>query len=173
MKRLPAVACSALTGASLWAGSYGVGFQTAFDLGESGAVAPRVDYLRATDSSTVAGPFSPINLSATVDCLSLGADYDYFPGETRGEGFYALAGLGVATARINVSGSTFGASSSASSRQTLVYPEAGAGYQFNWHLGAEILYKALDFRDVTFAVAGTPVAYSFSGNVQASLVVRF
>ena len=37
----------------------------------------------------------------------------------------------------------------------------------------EVLYKGLEFKDVVFAVDGVPVAYSFSGSLQASLVVRF
>ncbi len=174
MKRLCAIACSALTGASLWAGGFGVGVQTSFDLTDNSAIAPRVEYLRFTDSSTVGGPFgNPIDLSATVNCFSLGADYDYYLGGETGKGFYLLGGLGVATASIEVSGSGAGSSASTTKRQTVVYPEAGVGYQITPHLGVELLYKALRFSDVTVAVAGEPVGYSFTGSVQASLVLRF
>ena len=171
MKRLSAVIFSTLTGASLWAGGFGAGVQTAFDLGENGAIAPRLEYLRLTDSSTVAGQ---INLSATVNCFTLGADYDYFTGDRTGKGFYLLGGLGVALADFNVSGSASdGSTSSTTSHQTVLYPEAGVGYIFTRYLGVELLYKYLNFKDVVFAVDGVPVAYSFSGSLQASLVVRF
>jgi opacity protein-like surface antigen len=174
MKRLCAIACSALTGASLWAGGFGVGVQTSFDLTDSTAIAPRLEYLRFTDSSTVGGPFGdPIDLSATIDCFSLGADYDYYPWSQTGKGFYLLGGLGVATANIRVTGSGAGDYERTTSRQTVVYPEAGVGYQFTPNLGVEVLYKALRFSDVTIAVTGVPVGYSFTGSVQASLVLRF
>ena len=175
MNRVCAIACAALTGASLWAGGgYAVGLQTAFEVGASGAVAPRLEYLRLTDSSSVAGPFgSSIDLSAKVDCFALGADYDYYLGEEVGQGFYLLGGLGVALANIRVTGSGAGDASSATSRQTVLFPEGGAGYQFTPHLGFEVLYKALPFKDVNVLVAGTPVGFSFTGSLEASLVVRF
>jgi hypothetical protein len=175
MKRVCAFACAALTGASLWAGGgYAVGLQTAFELGPSGAVAPRLEYLRLTDSSSVGGPFnSTIDLSARVDCFSLGADYDYYLGPDIGQGFYLLGGLGVARASIRVDASGAGDAASATSRQTVFYPEGGAGYQFTPHLGLEVLYKALPFKDVIVLVAGAPVGYSFSGSLETSVVVRF
>jgi opacity protein-like surface antigen len=174
MKRLCAIACSALTGASLWAsGGFGLGVQTGFDIGKSQAIVPRLEYLRLTDSSTVPGPFSSIDLSATVNCFSLGADYDYYPGGETDHGFYLLGGLGVARASIEVTGSSAGASATTTSRQTVFYPEAGAGYQITPNLGVEVLYKALDFKDVNVAVNGTVAGYSFTSSLQASLVVRF
>jgi hypothetical protein len=174
MKRLIAIAFSALTGASLWAGGYGAGVQTSFDLGESGAIAPKVEYLHFTDSSTVGGVFgNPIDLSATVNCFTLGADYDYFLGDKVGRGFYVLGGVGLAIASFNVSASTYGGSASTSSQQTVLYPEAGVGYLFTRHLGVEVLYKDLSFKDVNMAVNGQVVGYSFSGGIQAAVVVRF
>ena len=174
MNRLCAIACSALTGASLWAsGGFGLGVQTGFDIGKGQASVPRLEYLRLTDSSSVPGPFSSIDLSATVNCFSLGADYDYYPWGETDQGFYLLGGLGVARASIEVTGSAPGDSSTTTSRQTVFYPEAGAGYQITPHLGVEILYKALDFKDVNVAVNGTVAGYSFTSSVQASLVVRF
>ena len=53
------------------------------------------------------------------------------------------------------------------------YYEVGAGYQFTRHLGAELLYKGLNFRDVTVVAGGYPVAYSLSGGVQLALTLRF
>jgi Outer membrane protein beta-barrel domain len=175
MKRLCAIACSALTGASLWAsGGFGLGVQTGFDIGRGQTIVPRLDYLRLTDSSSVPGEFgSSIDLSATVNCFSLGADYDYYFGGDTDRGFYLLGGLGVARASIAVDGSGIGGSASTTSRQTVFYPEAGAGYQITPHLGVEVLYKALNFKDVVIAPGGVPVGYSFSSGVQASLVVRF
>jgi hypothetical protein len=174
MKRLCAIACSALAGASLWAGGYSVGLQTGFEVGAHGVVAPRLEYLRLTDSSSVAGPFgSSIGLSATVNCFALGADYDYFLGDDTDRGFYLLGGLGVARANIEVTGSGAGSSASTTSQQTVLYPEGGAGYMFTPHIGLEVLYKALPFKDVNVLVAGTPVGYSFTGSLEAALVVRF
>ncbi|MDR3673266.1 MAG: outer membrane beta-barrel protein [Holophaga sp.] len=174
MKPLSAIALFTMTGASLWASGFGVGVQTAFDLGDGHAIAPRLEYQRYTDSSSVAGPvLSPIDMNATVNCFSLGADYNYFFSGRTGRGFYVLGGLGVASASFNVTASTAGLSSQATSHQTVLYPEAGAGYQFNRNLGLEVLYKDLRFDDVNLAVAGTPVGYSFSGSLQADLVLRF
>jgi len=55
----------------------------------------------------------------------------------------------------------------------VIYPEAGLGYQFTPHLGAELLYKDLNFQNVNLVVGGIPITYSFSGSLQASLVLRF
>jgi len=175
MNRLCAIACSALTGVSLWAGGgFGLGVQTGFDIGKGQAIVPRLEYLRLTDSSTVPGPFNgSIDLSATVNCFSLGADYDYYPGGRTDHGVYLLGGLGVSRASIAVDGSGAGGSASTTSRQTVFYPEAGAGYQFTEHLGFEVLYKALDFKDVNIAIGGVLVGYSFTSSLQATLVVRF
>lgn len=174
MNRLCAIACAALTSACLWAGGgFGLGVQSGFEVGRGQAVVPRLDYLRFTDSSSVPGPFSPIDLSATINSFSLGADYDYYPGGDTEHGFYLLGGLGVARASIKVTGSSAGDSASTTSRQTVVYPQGGGGYQFTPNLGLEILYKALAFKDVNVAVHGTVAGYSFSPNLQASLVVRF
>jgi hypothetical protein len=177
VKRLSAIAFSALTGASLWAGGYGVGVQTAFDLGSGQAIAPRLEYLRITDSSVVGGDFEPVDLNATINCYSVGLDYNYFFSGSTEKGFYVLGGLGVAVANFNITGSSYGpdygASSSVSSTQTVIYPEAGAGYMFNRFIGLEILYKYLNFKDVDFMVGDVPVGYSFSGSIQANVVVRF
>lgn len=175
MKRCLALALTALTGASLSAaGGYGVGIQTAIAMGGGHTLVPRLDFLHATDSSTEGDADFPINLSATANIFSLGADYDYFLGGRSGQGFYLLGGLGLANASIAVSGSgPGGASASTTSHQTVLYPEAGLGYQFNRYLGAELLYKDMNFKDVLIAVAGVTVGESFSGSVQASLVVRF
>jgi hypothetical protein len=174
MKQLSVIALCALSGASLWAGGFGVGVQTAFDLGSGNAIAPRLEYLRYTDSSSVGGPFgTPIDLNATMNCFSLGADYNYFFSGRTGKGFYLLAGVGAATAHFNVTASAAGESASTSSNQTVVYPEGGVGYQFNRWLGVEALYKDMNFHDVDLMVINTAVGYSFSGNVQADLVVRF
>jgi len=175
MNRLCAIACSALTGASLWAsGGFGLGLQTGFDIGKGQAIVPRLEYLRLTDSSSVPGPaFTTTDLSASVNCFSLGADYDYYPGGETDHGFYLLGGLGVARASIEVTGSGPGDSATTTSRQTVFYPEAGAGYQITPNLGVEVLYKALDFKDVNVAVNGSVAGYSFTSSLQASLVVRF
>ena len=173
VKRLSVIAFSALTGASLWASGYGVGVQTAFDLGSGNAIAPRLEYIHYTATSSVGGPFAPIDLSATVNCFSLGVDYNYFLSGRTGKGFYVLAGLGVAVADINVTGSSPEDSANTTSRQTVVYTEAGVGYQFNRFLGLELLYKDLDFKDVTVVVDGVPVGYSFTASIQADVVVRF
>jgi|GEM_PF-1570893 hypothetical protein len=175
MNRLCAIACAALTGASLWAGGgYGLGLQTGFDVKAGQAIVPRLEYLRFTDSSSVADNYgNSIDLSATINCFSLGADYDYYFGGETDHGFYVLGGLGVAHASIAVSGSTFYGSDRTTSQQTVAYPEAGAGYQITPHLGVEILYKALDFKDVNIAIAGQVVGYSFTSSLQASVVVRF
>jgi hypothetical protein len=163
-----------LTSASLWANGYGVGVQTAFDLGGGQAIAPRLEYQRYTDSTSVAGPvFYPINMNATVNCFSLGVDYNYFFSRRTGRGFYLLGGLGVANASFNVTASTAGLSARTTSHQTVLYPEAGVGYQFTRWVGLEVLYKNLQFHDVDLAVADTPVGYSFSGSLQADLVLRF
>jgi hypothetical protein len=167
---MTALVCFALTSGCLWAGGFGVGVQTAFDLGGGSAIAPRLEYQRYTDSSTVGGN---IDLSATVNSFSLGADYNYFTSGRTDKGFYLLGGLGVATASFNVSASAAGSTSRNSSHQTVLYPEGGVGWQFNRYLGAEVIYKAMSFKDVTVVVAGVPVGYSFSGSLQADLVVRF
>jgi hypothetical protein len=114
-----------------------------------------------------------IDLSATVNSFSLGADYNYFTSGRTGKGFYLLAGLGVARANFSVTGSAAGFTSRTTSNQTVLYPEGGIGWQFNRYLGAEVLYKAMNFNDVTVVVAGVPAGYSFSGSLQADLVVRF
>jgi len=170
MKRMSVVVCFALTSGFLWAGGFGVGLQTAFDLGSGSAIAPRVEYQRYTDSSTVGGD---IDLSATINSFSLGADYNYFTSGQTGKGFYLLAGLGVAVANFSVSASDPYSTARTTSSQTVFYPEGGLGWQFNRYLGAEVLYKALNFKDVTLAVDGVPVGYSFSGSLQADVVVRF
>jgi hypothetical protein len=103
----------------------------------------------------------------------VGADYDYFLGADPDHGCYVLGGAGVAFANIEVSGSAEGMSASTRSHQTLLYPEVGVGYLFNRHIGVEVLYKDLNFSDVTLVVDNIPTGYSFSGGLQAALVVRF
>jgi len=160
----------ALTGMSLAAsGGFGVGVQTACDLGGGNAIVPRLDYLYATDSTSAAA----VSLSATANIFTLGADYNYYFSQRTGKGAFLLAGLGVAAATIDLSGSSEGASASTSNHQTVIYPEAGLGYQFTPHLGAELLYKDLNFQNVNLVVGGIPITYSFSGSLQASLVLRF
>jgi len=173
MNRLPVILCAALAGGSLWAGGFGLGVQTGYPLGDSGVLVPRLDYLHLTDSNSVSGPVTPINLSSTADLLSLGADYDWFIRGHRERGFYVLGGLGVALASIQVDGSTADASASTTSHQTLLYPEVGMGYQFVRNFGLEVVYKDFNFRSVNLAVAGVPVSYSFTSGLELGLVFRF
>jgi hypothetical protein len=174
MKPVRALLFSALTGVSLCASSsYGLGLQTGFDLGDGSVIAPKLDYLHLTDSSSVAGSAASIDLSTTADVASLAADYDYFINGQHPWGFYGAAGLGVAVANIHVDGSTFGASASTTSHQTVVYPEIGAGYLFQHYFGVELMYKNLRLSDVTVAVGGVPAGYSYSGTLQLAFVVRF
>ena len=174
MKPVCALLFSAMTGISLCASSsYGVGVQTGFDLGNGSVIAPKLDYLHITDSSSVGGSAAPIDLSTTANVVSLAADYDYFINGQNPWGFYGAAGLGVAVASLDVSGSTVGASASTTSHQTVVYPEIGIGYQFQQYFGLELLYKNLRLNDVTVAVGGVPAGYSYSGTLQLGFVVRF
>jgi opacity protein-like surface antigen len=163
----------ALCGASLQAAGFGLGVQTAFDLDPGQAVAPRLDYQRSTDSTTAGSDAAPVNLSSTVDMVSLGADYQYYPGGRTGNGLYLQAGLGLAWARLDVSGSGPGGSGQATSRQTRPYPEAGLGYAFTSHFGLEVLYRALRFNDVTFMAGQVPVTYSLTAGLLAGVTVRF
>lgn len=174
MRSFRVIALSAIASAGLWAGGgFGAGVQTAFAINEASAVVPRLDFLHSTDSTSVAGPITPINLSTTANIFSLGADYDYFITGGIGKGFYVLAGLGVAMAGIDVSGSTTGAAASTTSHQTVIYPEAGAGYQFNRTFGLELLFKNYRFSDVTLQVGGVPAGYSYSGGLQVAVTARF
>ena len=169
MKRCIVLFGSALTVSSLWAGGFGLGIQTAFDLGQGCAIAPRLEYLRITDSSTV----GPISLSATDNIFSLGADFNYFFSGRTGKGFYVLGGLGLANGSLSVSGTDGTSSNQVTQNQTVLYPEGGAGYEFTRHVGLEVLYKALNFKDVDLAVGGVPVSYSYSNLVQIALTLRF
>jgi type V secretory pathway adhesin AidA len=169
MNRIFAIACTAMTGVSLFAGGYGVGLQTSSDQGNGNAIVPRVDFLHATDSKTV----SSVRVDATANIPSLGVDYNYFPGKQSGQGFYLLAGLGVARVSLEVTAATAAASTTATVRKWTAYPEAGLGFDFTRHIGLELLYRDIRYHDVDLTVAGFPVSYSFSGTVQASLMVRF
>ena len=174
MKTIRTLLLSGLAGVSLAASSsYGLGLQTAYDLTEGSVIAPRLDYLHLTDSSSVAGPGASIDLSTSADVVSLAADYDYFFNGHDPVGFYAAAGLGVALADIKVSGSTTNAAASATSHQTVLFPEFGVGYLFQRYLGLELLYKNLRLSDVNLAVAGVPTGYSYTGTLQLAVVFRF
>jgi len=173
MKRFIALACFAMAGASLFAGGFGVGVQTSFDLGGGNAIAPRLDYIHATDSSTPSGPAVPVRLDAKVNILALGVDYDYFPGKQSGQGFYLLVGGGVADFTVHVDGTAGPASASNSNRKTTLFPEAGLGWLFTRNIGLELLYKELRYHDLNLAVGGESAAYTLSGILQGSLVVRF
>ena len=164
MKLLHALVISAATGATLAAGGFGLGVQESISLGHGHAIVPRLDYLHETDSSD--------GIDAKADVVALGADYNYFISGRTGEGLFVLGGLGLATGDIKVTATVPGYSGSATSNQLVGYYELGAGYQFTRHLGAELLYKGLNFRDVT-VYAGIPVVYSLSGGVQVALTLRF
>ena len=172
MRRCGMTALLFLASTLLRAGGFGLGIQTAVDLGKGSAIVPRLDYLHATDSTT-AGLDFPVDLTATADIVALGADYDYFLGGRTGQGFYVLGGLGLANANISISGATSGYAASTTSTQTRIYAEAGLGYQFNRHFGLELLYKDLQLQDVNLQVAGEWVAYSFPAAVQANVILRF
>jgi hypothetical protein len=103
----------------------------------------------------------------------ISVDYNFFPGKQTGKGFYLLAGLGLARASLEVSGATAAASASTTVHKTTLYPEAGLGYESTRHLGLELLYKGIRYHDVGLEVGGESVGYSFSGAVQAPLVIRF
>lgn len=169
-RRICALLISTLATGALFAdGGYGAGLQTSFDLGLKGAIVPRLDYLHTSDSDSMSG----VSLSTHSDIVSVGADYDYFLGADPDHGFYLLGGAGVAFANIQVSASAAGQSASTRSHQTLLYPELGAGYLFNRHVGLEVLYKDLNFSDVNLVVDNIPTGYSFSGGLQAALILRF
>jgi hypothetical protein len=169
MRNVSVFAIFAMAGASLWAGGFGAGLQTSFPLSEDSVIVPRLDFMHSTDSSSSSG----IGLSSKANIFSLGADYDYFPGGKTWKGFYGLGGVGVAYASIDVSGSIAGFSGSTTSNQTVPYPEIGAGYMFTENIGAEILYKYLDIKDVNLLVGGVPAGYSYSGGLQIAVVARF
>jgi hypothetical protein len=173
MKRCATFLCCAVVGASLHAGGFGVGFQSAVPLGRGQAIVPRLDYLHATDSGTVATSAGDVDVSAKADVISLGADYDYFPGGRVDQGFYLLGGVGVAWAGLDVSGSGQAGAGSTTNHQVVPYPEAGVGYEFTANLGLELLYQALFFKDVQVQVGPVPVAWSFTSTVQLGLTVRF
>ena len=165
MKLLHALVISAATGATLAAGGFGLGVQGSYGLGHGQAIVPRLDYLHETDSND--------SVDAKADVVCLGADYDYFTSGRTGQGLYVLGGLGLATGNIKVTAAIPGFYGSATSNQLVGYYEVGAGYQFTRHLGAELLYKGLNFRDVTVNAGGYPVAYSLTGGVQLALTLRF
>jgi len=165
MKLLHAFVIAAATGASLAAGGFGLGVQGSYGLGHGQALVPRLDFLHETDSATSGGA----SLDATANVIGVGVDYDYFTGGRAGRGLFVLGGLGLASGNLKVTASAPGFYGSATSNQLVGYYEVGAGYQFTRHLGAELLYKGLNFRDVT---AG-PFAYSLSGGVQLALTLRF
>ena len=169
MKILHALVISALTGATLAAGGFGLGVQGSYSLGHGQALVPRLDYLHETDSAAS----DVASLDATANVICAGADYNYFTGGRTGQGLFVLGGLGLASGNLKVTASVPGASGSATSNQLVGYYEVGAGYQFTRHLGAELLYKGLNFRDVTVVAGGYPVAYSLSGGVQLALTLRF
>lgn len=174
MKRAAALTLSALAGASLWAdGGFGLGVQTAFDLGKGSAIVPRLEYLHATDSKTVAASPSNLDLNATDNIFSLGVDYNYFITGKTGKGLYVLGGLGIANGNLRVTGSGPGVSAATTSNQTRLYPEVGVGYEFTRHLGLEAIYKALNFGDVNLTVGSVPVTYSYTSVLQIGLTVRF
>ena len=163
-----------LAGSALWAdGGFGLGVQTAFDLGRGSALAPRLEYLYITDTSTVATPSGNVGLDATDNIVALGVDYNYFISGRTGKGLYVLGGLGVAYGNLRVQGSAPGVSATTTSNQVRVYPEGGLGYEITRHVGLEALYKALDFSDVRVAVGAARVAYSYTSVAQLALTVRF
>jgi len=169
-RRICALLISTLASGVLFAsGGYGAGVQTSIDFGLKGAIVPRLDYLHTSDSDSMSG----VSLSTHSDIVSVGADYDYFLGAEPDHGCYLLGGAGVAFANIQVSASAGGLSASTRSHQTLLYPELGVGYLFNRYLGVEVLYKDLRFSDVNLVVDNIPTGYSFSGGLQAALIVRF
>jgi hypothetical protein len=173
MKRLPILILSALAATVLHAGGYGLGLQTAVNVAPGQAVVPRVDYLHSTDHASAAGPFAPIDMDSTADILALGADYEYYFRGRSDRGPYVLGGLGVAFATLDVTGSTPGASNRTTSHQTRLYPEVGAGWQFNRYLGLELLYRSLGLQDVTVSVAGATAGFSYPDSVDLALTVRF
>jgi hypothetical protein len=174
MKILPALVLFAVSGASLAAGGFGLGVQTALEVAPGSVLVPRFDYLNASDSASYAGPGTIINTNATENLFSLALDYDWFPRGRSDRGFYLLAGLGVAYANVRVSGgSSDGTSASVSKGQTLLYPEVGGGYLFTPHVGLEVVYKAINYKDVYLPIDGTEVAWSNHGELLIAVSLRF
>jgi len=175
MKRRSTLILSVLTGAYLQAGGFGTGLQASFDLGGRSAAVPRVDFLRVTDSTAIAASGSSGQVSATNNVYSLGCDYNYFVvGDPRSRGAYLAAGVGLAKGSLGVQGSLAGGPSTRADRQQWrAFPEAGIGYLFMRHLGAEILYKDFRFQDVGINLSGQPVNHSFDRAIEVALFIRF
>lgn len=115
---------------------FNLGAQVTFDLRGGHMLRPRLDYTwfpeyRVSDL----GGSAEVKFSA----LSLGGDYLYFV-EGKPQGFYVTGGLALVQWKVEASGSFLGIGFSSSETTNKLGLAAGAGYQFNKTVGAEVRY---------------------------------
>jgi len=162
-----------LTCLPLAAGGFDLGLQRTFDRGAGLALVPNVDYLNTTTTSTMAGPASTVTLDGTQNILSASLDVNWFFRGDTDRGFFLIGGAGVAAGFLSVHGqATDGASGTARARDTVFYPEVGAGFLFNGRVGVEALYKDFRFKQVNLGIDGGTVAWSANGVLLVALVIR-
>jgi len=174
MRIIQALACSAMAGASLFAGGYGLGFQTVLDQGNGMAIVPRLDYFHTSDAVTLTSTGAPVQASVKTSIPSLGVDYDWFflSSET-GKGLYAIAGLALTSISMEMTGTTAIYSARDTTRKNTLIPQLGLGYQFSRHFSMELLWRDVQDNDVTLPIGQSYAAYSMGGLVQVGLNLRF
>jgi len=143
---------------------FGMGLHGFIDLGDGHALVPRLQGTRfKRDEST--------GYSIETRLWTLGADYQFHPGGVSGQGLYLLAGLGAARGSFHERFS--GVNLSFSEHKTAPYLDAGAGYMFSKHIGAELRYQHIRFKDLSMPTTFAEKTDLDANSLQASIVLRF
>lgn len=144
---------------------YSLGVNLLIDLGGGHAIVPRLDYTAFSGESFVVGVASTLSLpggppSITVPVSGKGkftstaliADYNFYVSGKANDGFYLALGTGYARNRHTLDLMTvpsippFYPSNYSETKGTFIF-EAGVGYMFSTHFGAEAKYEITKYGD--------------------------
>lgn len=153
---------------------FGVGVHGLIPLGGGVALVPRADYTIYNQDGKLPGSGGLVNQDEKIRILSAGADFHYYLGGEPGLGFYLLGGLGYARGKFDGTYAALGIETSVDATKDAPYFQGGLGVQFNEHVGVEVRYQSLEFRNVESKLLGVTSKQDLScPSLQASLVVRF